>query len=126
MARQYTNHDAEILAFVERCLADPDAYDALTFRLIGRVVGISEAGAYNRLVLMRERGLVTWKAGKLATLRVLSRDLSKLRSAKLIGRPRKPSGQCTYRGCGEPRYGSQWCARHEALFRQYHGKPMEA
>jgi hypothetical protein len=126
MARNYPSHDAAILGFIQCYADDPDVFTGLTFRALGKAVGISGAAVHERLKLMRECGIVTYERGNASTLRVLNPDLTLLKNSKPIGKPPKSDDYCTARGCLNYRNGDQWCAGHEQLFRSYRGTPVEA
>lgn len=126
MGRSYPSHDADILGFIQCYADDPDVFTGLTFRALGKAVGISGAAVHERLKRMRECGIVAYERGNASTLRVLNPDLALLKSDKPVGKPRKPAGYCTARGCQNERNGDQWCVGHELLFRSYRGTPVEA
>lgn len=126
MGRTYPNHDADILGFIQCYTDDPDTFERLTFRALGKAVGISGAAVHERLKRMREAGIVAYKPGNASSLRVVNPDLSLMGQVKPIGRPRKPEGCCTARGCMNERHGDQWCSEHEAMFKGYRGKPVGA
>lgn len=122
--RRRPNHDAQMFEIVQGYVADREAFEMRhgtrpTYRLLGQLVGISESAAYNRLMSLKARGLITWAPGELTTLRIVSTDLSRLREQPV------DTGQCcTARGCSRPRAGDQWCYEHERQFKQYRGAPI--
>jgi hypothetical protein len=107
--------DESILAFIQRLMDDPDMGHGLTFRNMGRAVGLSGSALHQRLKLMQECGVVTFERGQVKTLKLINADLQLLKQRAPIGRPRG-AGYCSVHGCQHQRNGDQWCCQHEIEF----------
>ena len=118
----HVSSDGLILDYLRRVIAEDEPAGELTYQRINDATGVSIPTIWKRLTKLRDRGVLTWQEGSLATLHFLH-DVG--RAEQPVAPPipatpstrRKPASQCSARGCTDERSGGgQWCRKHELDF----------